>query len=175
MNKFPGYRTDPKVQRTINKCRTLGHNASTLRSESGRWYNISTLRGSRCTESYALRKGMHPEFPGVTVLYGKARDPGLSPDRDEQDNDSDAPDIDAYDDQDIDEREILDAQDTDGQDQSGGNTSILDDPELKYYLSLSSQDSYIPISLASRLVNNARTIAWYEVDGNIYVALGDIL
>jgi hypothetical protein len=77
MENFPGYDTDPKVKRTIERCESLGLEQTDLKQKkkSDRWYALSTLRGTKCTKSAARKLGTDPNNPGLTILYNAAANP----------------------------------------------------------------------------------------------------
>jgi hypothetical protein len=72
MENFPGYDSDPKVKRTVKRCESLGHIDLKKKRNPNEWYAVSTLRGSKCTKTAALRMGTDSNNPGLTVIYGAA-------------------------------------------------------------------------------------------------------
>lgn len=56
MNQYPGYTEDPRIKRSIDKCVRLGYTLPEFKQKKspGKWYNISTLRGSICTPKYGI-------------------------------------------------------------------------------------------------------------------------
>jgi hypothetical protein len=56
MNQYPGYNEDPRIKRSIDKCKRLGFSIEDFKQKKspGKWYNISTIRGSVCTPKYGV-------------------------------------------------------------------------------------------------------------------------
>lgn len=184
MENFPGYNTDPKVRRTVKRCHKLGQINLKQRKNPDKWYDISTLRGTKCTKSAARRRGTDPDSPGLTILYDAAV-PSKKPKVDVSDTEEYEEDEEEYEEQEQQEQQYEEQQYEEQQEQQeqqgGASNSLLSDYRLQRYIARHglyfSKDMPVLFDLALSLTSDPSRVleaAKITHNGNLFVPLSSI-